>query len=95
MTQAQLLMGIQATLGNIRNAMSDAAKLYAWSSGVAQADLEGLGFSAADATAVLTACNDANALAQYYFTGAPPAGYPQPASEYRYGASQVAVIGPQ
>lgn len=48
----------------------------------------------ADAQAIFTAIADANALYRFYTAGQPPASYPQAASAYVYGASQVAVIGP-
>ena len=45
--------------------------------------------------AVILTIACANALAQLYSTGLPPASYPQPPSAYVYGASQRQVIGPQ
>jgi hypothetical protein len=81
-------------LSNLRDALTQAADLQAWMSGVAVADLEVLGFTTADANAVKSACADGEALFEYYQNGKPPSTYPQPASTYVYGASQRQVIGP-
>jgi len=98
--QGQLSAGIiagnaQQRLVALRSALESVADLYAWSAGVAPADLEGAGFNAADAATLQSAIADANALAQIYATGLPPSTYPQPSSAYVYAASQRQVIGPQ
>lgn len=95
LTQAQVLASIQAKLLNLRNALADVQDLYGWSSGLAVSDLEGIGFDASDAQEILSAIADANALADIYTTGQPPASYPQAASAYVYATSQRQVIGPQ
>jgi len=79
----------------LRNALDAVQDLYGWSSGISLADLEAIGFSAADASSLLSAVADAHALAEIYSTGLPPGTYPQPASAYVYAASQRQVIGPQ
>ena len=95
LTQAQMLATIQGKLISLRNALEGVQALYGWSSGLSAADLEGIGFSPADAGALLSAMADANALAQIYAAGQPPSTYPQAASAYVYAASQRQVIGPQ
>lgn len=85
---------VQSKLGALRDALNDVADEYRWTSGVSAGDLEGIGFSAAGANAVLSAVADANAVAQIYETGLPPGSYPQPASAYPYEASQAIVLGP-
>ena len=98
LSQAQILSSIQAKLINLRNAIGDAENLHTWSSGIAASDLEAIGFSPSDASALLSAIADANAMAQIYRTGQPPGvgqgGYPQASSSYVYAASQSQVIGP-
>lgn len=96
LSQAQVVASIQSKLLNLRRAFQDVQALFGWTSGLAAADLAtASGYSAADAAVVLSACADANALAQIYTTGLPPGTYPQPASAYIYAASQRQVIGPQ
>lgn len=86
---------VQQRLVALRSALMNAQELFGWSSSVTQADLVSAGFSSADASTLLSAIADANALASIYATGVPPATYPQPASAYVYAASQRQVIGPQ
>jgi hypothetical protein len=81
------LKALQAALDNITD-------LYGWSSTVAAGDLENLGMNSTDASTLLSACADANAVAQIYETGLPPSSYPQPASAYVYAATQRQVMGP-
>lgn len=95
MSEAGVLADIQSVLGNLRSALDAVNRVYSWSSGIAGSDLVTLGFSSADATALLSAMNDAHAIAQIYSTGQPPGTYPQAASAYPYSASQSAVIGPR
>ncbi len=83
-----------AKLKALQQALDAVQDLYGWSSTVSSADLEALGLSSGDAGTFLSACADANAVAQIYNTGLPPGTYPQPASAYVYGASQRQVIGP-
>jgi hypothetical protein len=92
--QGPLVQAVQSRLVTLRNALDAAVQLQGWASAVAVTDLEGIGFTAADAQALLSAIADANALAQIYLTGLPPSTYPQPASAYVYAASQRAIIGP-
>jgi hypothetical protein len=97
MNQAQILASVQGKLNNLANALEDINKLYRWSSALAAADLEAapLSFSASDATAILTAINDAHALFLIYTAGQAPGSYPQVAGNpYDYAASQAALMGP-
>lgn len=93
-TQAVVTQRVQAKLGALRDALNDVADEYKWTSGVSANDLVAIGFSSADANAILSAVADAHAVALIYETGLPPATYPQPASAYPYEASQAAVLGP-
>lgn len=86
---------VQRKLIVLRDALDDVQQLAGWASGVSGSDLQAIGFSASDATTLLSAIADANALAQIYETGLPPNTYPQPASAYVYAGSQRQVIGPQ
>jgi hypothetical protein len=88
-----IISSVQQGLVSIRTAMNIADNLYAASSGIALADLTGIGMTSGDASAILSACADANALNLYYNTGLPPGTYPQPSSAYIYGTSQRIVIG--
>lgn len=94
-TQAQVTQVVTQRLYALQQALDAVQDLHGWSSGVSESDLVAAGFTAADATAILSAVNDANALAQIYATGLPPSTYPQPAGAYVYAASQRQVIGPQ
>lgn len=94
-SMVQVASNTQARLIALREALQGVQELYAWSSGVAVAELQTLGFSATDAASLQSAIADANAVAQIYSTGLPPSTYPQPASAYVYAASQRQVIGPQ
>lgn len=96
MTQAQILASVQGKLNNLANAFEDINKLYRWSSSLAAADLEAapLSFSAADATAIQTAINDAHAEFMIHTTGQAPGTYPQVTGPYTYGTSQSALLGP-
>jgi hypothetical protein len=93
-SKAQVLANVQTKLSQLRAALQDIDDVYSWSSGVSEADLVGLGFTPADADALLSAIQDAHAEHLIHTTGLPPATYPQPASAYIYAASQNAVIGP-
>lgn len=94
LTAAVVAGQITQALKNHRAALEVLNDLFAWSSGLSAADLQGIGFSAADATALLSALNDAHAEYLIHTTGLPPGTYPQPASAYVYQASQTQVIGP-
>jgi len=96
LSTSQVQSLIQQKLLTLRNALSDITELHTWTSGLAQADMEtAAGLSAADALTYLSAVADAAAVASIYSTGQPPGTYPQPASEYVYGATSAQVIGPQ
>jgi hypothetical protein len=92
----QVLSLVQAALVRHRAALKDINDLYAWTSGITPADLEGLGggLSEADAGAILSAVADAHAEYLIHTTGQPPGSYPQAGSAYIYANSQTAVIGP-
>jgi hypothetical protein len=71
------------------------ADSYKSTSGIAAADLVTLGFTSADASAILSAVADANAMNDYWTQGHPVSGnYPQPASNYVFGTSAAQVLGP-
>lgn len=96
-TQQNVLATVVSKLTALRSALDAVAQEYKWSSGVAASDLVTLGFTSADANAILSAINDANALSDYYNVGRPTApAYEnmQPAQDYVYGTSSAAVIGP-
>lgn len=93
----QIVSNIQASLVRLRKALDDCADLQEWGAGVSAADVAavpGGNLTVDDATALLAALNDANALNEYYNEGLPPPSYPQPPEKYVYGQSQRAVIGP-
>jgi hypothetical protein len=93
-TQQAIAAQAQNRLQQLRNALISAEQYFLWLSAYAQSDLVAVGFSAADATAILSAFADANALYQIYVTGQPPGTYPQAASSYVYAASQRVLVGP-
>lgn len=94
-SQAYITNNAQAKLSALRNALIDAEQMYLWLSQYANADLVALGFASADATDILSAFADANALYQIYMTGQAPGTYPQvTGTPYIYAASQRTVIGP-
>jgi hypothetical protein len=95
LTGQQVAALITQRLTALRNAVDSINDLYGWTSGIALADLEGLGLSAAWAGNLLSAAADAHALALIYSTGLPPGTYPQPSSAYVYAASQQQVMGPR
>ena len=96
LTQAEVTNLIQLKLKALRDALTSVAELYGWTSGITPTDLSSAStYSVSDASGVMAAIADANALASYYNTGEPPLSYPQAVSSYTYGASQRAVIGPQ
>lgn len=90
LTQAQVTAQVQQVLRNVRAAMEQAQDLYAWTSGLAAADLEGVGYSPADAQDILNAAADANSLAVLYNGGTFGGTLP-----YNFSASQRQVLGPQ
>jgi len=84
---------VTAKLVALRAALEAVNDLQGWASGVSPADLEGIGFSAGDASTLLSAIADAGALYSIYSAGQPPGTYPQAASAYIYAASQRQVTG--
>lgn len=95
LSPAQVVTTVQQRLLALRQALEQAADLQQWSSAIAEADMSAVtGLDDADTATLKSAIADAAALADMYDTGLPPAGYPQPASAYTYGASQRLVIGP-
>lgn len=93
-TQQVIAAQAQNRLQQLRNALVSVEQFYQWLSAYSQSDLVSAGFSAADATDILNAFADANALYQIYTTGQPPGTYPQASSAYVYAASQRVVVGP-
>jgi len=94
LSRVQILANVQTRLSQLRTALQECDASFSWSSGVAAADLVAVGFTTADANALLSAIADAHALNLIYTTGLPPGTYPQPASVYVYQASHAKVIGP-
>lgn len=95
LTGQQVGVLVVQRLQMLRQAVDAVNDLYGWTAGVAAADLEGLGLSAAWAAQLLSAVADAHAIGQIYATGQPPGTYPQAASAYVYAASQQQVMGPR
>lgn len=91
-TGARLESRAITVLGALRSALEDCADLQTFLAALTPASFTGMPL--ADAQAIFTAIADADALYRFYTAGQPPASYPQAASAYVYGASQVAVIGP-
>ena len=93
---ANVIIGnIQQKLMAHRKALDELADLYAWSSGIAAADLVAVGVSSTDAPVLLSAIADAHAESVIHNTGQAPGTYPQvTGTPYPYGASQNQVIGP-
>jgi hypothetical protein len=95
-SQTQCLSTIQGQLKALRDALHTIEELYAWSSGLSQADMEAAtGNSPADALVTMSAIADAFAIRQIYNTGQAPANYPQVVNPYPFANSQREVIGPQ
>ena len=96
LTASQILVSAINLLKQHRAILEQLADYYAWSSGVAAADLEGAPFDLDVATAngLLSAITDAHAEYMIHTTGQAPSTYPQVASPYTYAASQNALIGP-
>jgi hypothetical protein len=92
LTPQSVIAQVSQGLVIVRAAMDVAGDLYAWSSGVAESDLEGIGMSSGDAGAILSAVADAYGLNRHYNTGVADGTYP---SGYIFGASQRIVIGPR
>lgn len=101
LTQAEVTNLIQSRLIAARNALRDIAELYKWTSGITATDLSTAStYSSTDATTVLSAIADMNAVETIVNTGAPGAAYPQltvPSGQtaYIFGQSMRQVIGPQ
>jgi hypothetical protein len=93
-TLAQVQGNTQAQLANLRSALEAVNDTFTWMSAYAIADLEALGYNAADAQSVLTAVADAHAVYLIYATGQAPSTYPQVGSPYNYSTSQRVIIGP-
>ena len=94
---AQQITGtVQSILARHRDSLQLLAGMYAWSSGVSNAELVAVGFSSTDAATLQGAIADAHAEYLIHTTGQAPSGYPQvTGTPYVYQASQNQVIGPQ
>ena len=90
MNPGQVSGSVVSALKLLRAAYNAVDDVYGWTSGISAADLEAIGFTAADATALLTAMNDAHAE-HAFRVGTPVTTYP---ANYNYQASQDAFIGP-
>lgn len=96
-TEAYIVNNAQAKLSALRSALQECANMQAWLAGIAQADLTSapISMSSADATALMSALADANAMNQIYTTGQAPSTYPQvTGTPYVYAASQRVIMGP-
>lgn len=89
-TQADVISQAQNRFRNLRQALNDVQDLHNWSSGQSVADLQGIGFSIADAELILGACADANQVAVIN-SGGDAGTYTLP---FDFSASQTQVIGP-
>ena len=89
-TQAYVTNNAQAKLLALRRALEDVADFRQWLSAYSSSDLVALGFTQADADAVLSAFADANELAVLY-NGGGLGSYTLP---YNFSASQRIIIGP-
>ena len=94
MTASQIIAIVQEALGAHRAALERVNELYAWTSGIAAADLEAapLNMAAADANALLAAVADAHGEYLIHTAGSDPNHPINPA--YVYAASQTALLGP-
>ncbi len=89
-TQEQIAGNAQARLVNLKNAFEAVSDFYQWLSAYSQSDLEAVGFSPADASALLSAFADANE--EYVLrNGGGLGSYTLP---YNFSASQRVIIGP-
>ena len=89
-TQAYVTNNAQAKLLALRRALEDCANFYEWLSAYASADLVNLGFTQADADAILAAFADAHE--EYVLhTGGGLGTYTIP---YNFSASQNKIVGP-
>lgn len=89
-TQAYVVNNAQAKLQALRRALEDVQDFHQWLAAYADTDLVALGFTQADADAVLSAFADASELATLY-NGGGLGAYTLP---YNFSASQRIVIGP-
>jgi hypothetical protein len=96
-TQQQVLGNVQQGLMQLRAALAGIKNLHGYTSALSAADLEGIGFSPADANAILSAMADAYVFVELYEDGTiPPSyGYTIPQAPYIFSNSQRSVIGPQ
>jgi len=93
-TKENVLATVISNLTALRSALARVQQENQWAAGVQVSDLVALGFTSADATVILGACADSDALAAYWNTGAPPAQYPQPASDYAFNTFAKQLLGP-
>lgn len=91
-TQDNVATGAQSRLMTLRRALEAVADFYTWISAYTAADLVALGFTEADAEALLSAFADANELASLYNGNALDSSYTLP---YNFSTSQRKIIGPQ
>lgn len=93
-TKENVLATVISNLTQLRSALARVQQENQWAAGVQASDLVTLGFTEADATVILGACADADALAGYWNTGTPPPQYPQPATDYAYNTFAKQLLGP-
>lgn len=89
-TQAQISGNAQAKLVNLQTALQAAADYYVWLSANTQAELEAIGFSTADTTALFNAFADASELYTIY-NGGTLGTYTLP---YNFSTSIRVIMGP-
>jgi hypothetical protein len=89
-SQAYVTNNAQAKLLALRRALEDVTDFHSWLAAYSSADLVALGFTAADAGAILSAFADASELATLYNGGA-LGSYTLP---YNFSASQRVITGP-
>lgn len=92
-TPQAVTSGAQSRLMTLRLALEAAQDFHLWLSSYSASDLEAapLSYAAGDATAILTAFNDASKLYDLY-NGGTLGSYTLP---YNFSASQRIIIGPQ
>jgi hypothetical protein len=95
-TEQYIVNNAQATLQQLRDALTRVNDFYLWLSAYAATDLEAAPVSMDSVSAgnLLAAFADAHAMYQIFLTGQAPSTYPQVGTPYVYSASQRIVIGP-
>lgn len=90
-SQAFVTNNAQSALSQLREALQRCTEIRQWLAAYSSSDLVALGFSSADASAILSAFADADGLNQVYLTGTDSR---DPGAGYVYANSQRVIIGP-